>query len=273
MLPADLKVEQFGGYPPQGRQRAEENVALFRQLPLGFVPFLFKELIGYDWKFPAERSDLDRQLVYLNKMSGEKRRDEMSVFAQLRLTRALENFDWVNSPGPFIEQLSAHLWASHQMDAFRAASEAFIGKFNSATPKEPLPAPRLSIVVIGKGVAENKYPLFRKLRREGMHFPRVNPDGGLAAIVDAVQARAAKHPRSIRSLVHRRWTPGSDREPAHGLRFLRCAEADSCRIAGKDATRVRIARLRRGSVAIHAGQDDSRGSGGEKRRRDGALRS
>ncbi len=193
MLPSDLKAAQFAGYPTEGRKRAEENIALFRQLPLGFVPFLLKEMTGYDWKFPAEQSDLDRQLVYLNKMPAEKLRDEMSVFARLRLTRALENFDWVNSPGPFIEQLSAHLWASHQMDAFRAASEAFIGKFNAATPKDPLPAPRLSIVVIGKGVAENKYPLFRKLRREGVHFTRVNPDGGLAAILDAVQARAAKY--------------------------------------------------------------------------------
>lgn len=194
MLPSDLKIEQFAGYPIEGRKRAEENLALLRQLPLGFVPFLFKELIGYDWKFPAEQSDLDRQLAYLNKMPGEKRRDEMSVFAQLRLTRALENFDWVNSPGPFIEQLSAHLWATHQMDAFRAASEAFIGKFNSLTAKEPLPVSRLSIVVIGKGVAENKYPLFRKLRREGVHFRRVSPDGGLAAILETVQARAAKNP-------------------------------------------------------------------------------
>ncbi|HSP46267.1 MAG TPA: hypothetical protein VLO30_09765, partial [Chthoniobacterales bacterium] len=194
MLPSDLKVGQFAGYPTEGRKRAGENLGLLRQLPLGFVPFLLKELIGYGWKFPAERSDLDRQLVYLTKMPDEKRQDEMSVFAKLRLTRALEHFDWVNSPGPFIEQLSAHLWATHQMDAFRAASEAFIGKFYAATPKEPLPAPRLSIVLIGKGVAENNYPLFRKLRREGVYFKRVNPDGGLAIILDAVQARAAKHP-------------------------------------------------------------------------------
>src|SRR5882724_9394470 len=131
MLPSDLRIEQFAGYPAEGRQRAEENIALFRQLPLGLVPFLFKELIGYDWKFPAEKIDLDRQLIYLNKMPAEKRRDEMAVFARLLLTRPLENFEWVNSPGPFIEQLSAHLWATHQMDAFRAASEAFIGKFNS----------------------------------------------------------------------------------------------------------------------------------------------
>lgn len=194
MLPSELKVDGFAAYPPQGRKRAEENVGLLRQLPLGFVPFLLKELIGYDWKFPAERGDLDRQLAYLAAMPAGKRSDEMSVFAQLRLTRNLENFDWLNSPGPFIEQLSAYLWATHQMDAFRSASEAFIRKFSSVTPKEPLPAARLGIAVIGKDVAETKYPLFRKLLRQGTYFKRVNPENGLAAILDTVQARAVKHP-------------------------------------------------------------------------------
>lgn len=194
MLPSDLKVESFAGYPPQGRKRAEQSLGLLRQLPLGFVPFLLKELIGYDWKFPAERTDLDRQLLYLDAMPADKRRDQMSVFARLRVTRDIENFDWVSSPGPFIEQLSAHLWATHQMDAFRAASEAFIAKFYSATPKDPLPAARLGIAVIGKEVSQNRYPLFRKLRRQGTYFKRVNPENGLTAILDTVQARAEKHP-------------------------------------------------------------------------------
>ena len=38
------------------------------------------------------------------------------------LSPKLEKFDWVNAPGQFVEQLSAHLWTTHQLDGFRKAA-------------------------------------------------------------------------------------------------------------------------------------------------------
>jgi hypothetical protein len=194
MVPAQLQAENFQAYSPQAKKLAASELPLLRQLPLAFVPFLLKEILAYDSKFPAERNELDSQLAYLSAMPAERRQQEMTVFAGLRLTSQLEAFDWVNSPGRFLEQLSAHLWATHQMDAFRAASQEYVHRFYTEKPPQRPPIPRLGIVVIGQGVAENRYTLFRKLRRQGVYYRRVKPEGAWKAILETVQARAKAHP-------------------------------------------------------------------------------
>lgn len=194
MLPSQLNTESFKGYPPQAQKLAASRIALLQQLPLGFTPFLLKEVISYDWKFPAEQRELDHQLAYLESLSPSQRQQEMAVFANLRLSLQLENFDWVNKPSQFLEMLSAHLWATHQMDVFRAASVEYVHKFYATLPQQPLPVHRLGIVVIGQGVAENKFRLFRKLRRQGVYFNHVNPDKGWQTLLDAVEARSKAHP-------------------------------------------------------------------------------
>ena len=194
MLPSQLKAEQFEGYPPQARQVATDRIALLQQLPAGLVPLLLRELINYDWKFPAERKDLDRQLAYLGSLSAAARRQTLAGFEQLRLSPELDRFDWVKGPGPYSERLSAHLWATHQFDAFRAAATEYVQRANAAAPPEPLPLPRLGIVLLGQGVSENKPTLFRKLRKQGVYFSRVKPENGVRTLVDAVAARATAHP-------------------------------------------------------------------------------
>lgn len=194
MLPDELKADHFSKYPPQARQLAVTHIALFSSLPLGFLPLLLRELIAYDWKFPAERRDLDNQLAYLTALSGQQLSDTMSAFAKLQLSGELTQTDWVNAPAQFSEQLTAHLWATHQIDAFRSAAIDYVHKVNAATATEPVAIPRLSIVVIGEGVAESRYPLFRKLRAQGVYFKNVQPEKGWSILSDAVVARAAAHP-------------------------------------------------------------------------------
>lgn len=194
MLPAQLAPKDFTAYPPQGRSLAISDIDLLHTLPLGFVPFLLRELITYDWKFPVERREFDAQLVYLKNLSDKQRHAEMEHFATLQLSSTLEAFDWINLPAQFLEQLSAHLWATHQMDSFRTASENYVHKFYASLPQEKLPVPRLGIAVIGQSVASNRYPLFRKLRRSGVYFSTVSPAGGLDAIIAATLARAKAYP-------------------------------------------------------------------------------
>jgi hypothetical protein len=194
MLPDQLTAASFSGYPPEARQLAGRNIALLQRLPLAFLPLLLRELIVYDWKFPAEREDLGRQFTYLGALKEGPFQTVMSAFARLKLARELEQTDWVNSPAVFSEQLSAHLWATRQIDTFRAAAVDYVQKVSASAP-DPAPAThRLGIAVIGQGVAKNDYQLFRKLRPQGVYFTQVKHSGGIQVLLDAVAARARAYP-------------------------------------------------------------------------------
>src|SRR5277367_1514657 len=104
MLPKELTPDSFAAYPPEARKRATQQIALLQRLPLVFLPLLLRELIVYDWKFPSERADLDRQFTYLANLSPEAFETAMSAFAGLKLTSTLERTDWVNNPATFSEQ-------------------------------------------------------------------------------------------------------------------------------------------------------------------------
>src|SRR6202051_2100325 len=101
MLPSQLTASSFSGYPPEARALAAKNIALLQRLPLAFLPLLLRELIVYDWKFPSERAELDRQFTYLGTLAPVSFKTAMSAFAQLKLGRELEQTDWVNSPAIF----------------------------------------------------------------------------------------------------------------------------------------------------------------------------
>lgn len=194
MLPRQLVAENFAGYPAEAKRLASNQVGLLRQLPLAFVPLLLRELIVYDWKFPAERKNIDRQFAYLTSLSPGQLAKEMEPFSQLQLAASLEKTDWVNSPSTFSEQLTAHLWNTHQIDLFRKAAIVYVGNSSAMLPDEPLPTHRLGIIIIGRGVANNEYRLFRKLRPQGTYFTHVRHENGLAVLTSLVARRAASYP-------------------------------------------------------------------------------
>src|SRR5712664_271184 len=194
MLPSDLKPEQFIGYPPEARKLVTGYVAALQRLPLSFLPSLLREVIEYDFKFPAERRALEKELANLNSLSSENIKDWFQGFAQIRLSSQLEHSDWINAPAQFVEQLSSYLWTTHQLDAFRIAAVAYADRLHAAVPPEPPAIPRLGISVIGRGVASYDQPLFRKLRAHGAYYSRVNAENGLQVLLDALASRAKAHP-------------------------------------------------------------------------------
>jgi hypothetical protein len=194
MLPSDLKPDQFNGYPPEARKLVSAHVAVLRRLPLSFLPSLLREAIEYDFKFPAERRALEKELANLDSLPGDQLKDWLQGFAQIRISSQLEHSDWINSPAQFVEQLSSYLWTTHQLDAFRTAALAYAERLRAVVPPEKPPLPRLGITIIGQGVAANDAPLFRKLRPHGAYFKAVKPENGVQLLLNLVAARAKAHP-------------------------------------------------------------------------------
>ena len=194
MLPRDLKPQLFNGYPPEAKKLVTNYLSVLQRLPLSFVPSLLREVIDYDYRFPAERKFLEKELANLNSLSPEQLTQWFDAFEQIRLSSQLENMDWVNSPGQFVEQLSSHLWTTHQVDAFRNAATDYSNRLHSVTAPEPPPIPRLGITVIGQGVDAYDQPLFRKLRPHGAYFTNISPNNGLEQLLDAAATRAKSHP-------------------------------------------------------------------------------
>lgn len=210
MLPSDLKPEQFKDYPPEARKLVTDYVGALQRLPLTFVASLLREVIDYDFKFPPERKAIEKELGNLNALSAEQAKEWFQGFAQITENPKLESFDWVNSPAQFVEQLSAHLWSTHQLDAFRKAAMDYASRLQVAVPPEPPVAPRLGIAVIGQGATTHAEPLFRKLRAHGGYFSQVNPEHGLETLLNAVAARAKAHPAP-----YAHWYIDGGQEAAH----------------------------------------------------------
>lgn len=194
MLPRDLKIEQFNGYPPEAHKLIAAHLAALQQLPLSFVPSLLREVIDYDYKFPVERAVIEKELAKLSSLSAAQLQEWFKAFSRITISAKLEHLDWVDQPAQFVEQLSEYLWGTHQLDAFRQAALEYGDRLRVAAAAEPLPVRRLGIAVIGQGVESYDAPLFRNLREHGTYFGRVKPDNGLELLLSAVAARAKAHP-------------------------------------------------------------------------------
>jgi len=194
MLPHDLKPEQFKSYPPEAKKLALNYLGALQPLPLSFLPSLLKEIIEFDFKFPVERRAIESELGNLRSLSAVQISDWFREFAAIQMSASLERADWVNAPGLFVEQFSAHLWSTHQQDAFRLAAVHYADRLRAAVPPEAPATPRLGISIIGKGLDSYDQPLFRKLRPHGAYCTRVNPENGVKLLLDAVASRAKAHP-------------------------------------------------------------------------------
>jgi hypothetical protein len=194
MQPSDLKANHFSSYPTEARQLAVNNLILFRRLPEIMLSILLQEVIEYDWKFPAERKELERQLAYLNSLALDALESLVAGFARLRLSPSLEKDDWVKSPGEFVERLTADLWSTHQMESFRVVADQYQSSVDSAVTRDLPVVRRLGIVVVGLGVRDYNDLLFQKLRPHGVYFNNVKPEGGLNLLIDRLAKRAVDHP-------------------------------------------------------------------------------
>lgn len=194
MRPDQLSESSFSKYPPEAHQLAVKNVALLRQLPIAFVPALLREVIIYDWKFPAERQELDYQFKFLNQLKTAELAALMTPFRSLTVSEPLQALDWVNAPADFSEHFSAHLWATGQVGAFRKASMDYVERLNLSRASSPPPIPRLAMVLVGNGAKSAREPLFRKLRPQGVRFVNVSAPDNLMPFFSVLKTRASSNP-------------------------------------------------------------------------------
>jgi hypothetical protein len=196
MQPRDLTEAMFASYPPLGRKVAVEHLALLRDLPLVLDAILLRELQEYDTSFPVERAAIDARFTYLGSLAPEQRHTLTRAFAELPLSSDLTAEDWVRSPRKFEEDLSAYLWSSHQIDAFRIMSEEFVHAVTTAIPAAVPPLSRLAVIALPSELYKDDYPLFRKLLKQGTLFSRVEVDGGngMDAILEHLAQRTQKAP-------------------------------------------------------------------------------
>jgi len=194
MLPRDLHPENFTAYPPEARKLVLDYIEALRQLPITFLPSLLREVIEYDFKFPAERAAIEKELSTIATLAPSQAKEWFQQFQSISISSKLEGFDWVNSPAQFIEQLSAYLWSSHQLDAFRKAATDYGVRLHAAILQPPLPTRRLGIAIIGQGVSVYDEPLFRNLRAHGTYFSQVKPENGQQLLLAAAGARAEAYP-------------------------------------------------------------------------------
>ncbi len=192
MQPQDLTAASFSSYPPQARVLAFAHLALLRTLPLVFAPLLLREWIGYDWRLPAERKLLERQIAGLSGLSPAASAEFFAGFRSLKLEPELPHSDWVTNPGRFMEMLTAFLWSSHQMDRFRGLATDYQVAIDRLAPAASPLRPRLGMVVLGAGAARPAGSVFSKLKPYGTHFRAVQFAEGW----DALEARAVERAQS-----------------------------------------------------------------------------
>lgn len=194
MIPSELKPESFRDYPPAAREFSLQHIDLLQQLPLVFAGLLMREVRRYDWSFPAERQSVDRQISYLSSLSRADRDHLLQGFALDALPDNISKLDWVRNPEVFVDMLTAWLWSSHRIDAFRAAATQYSDAWRKARPEPAPPVARLSIVVLDKDLRSPGYPLFRKLRSHGVFFSAVDATNTWPEIFSRVNDRASKYP-------------------------------------------------------------------------------
>src|SRR5215471_9048639 len=102
MRPGDLKPDDFKRYPPQARALAADQVHVLRRLPLSYLPSLLRELINFDFKFPAERRTLEKELSVLRALPQQQFTTWFAGFEPISVSAELERLDWVNSPAQFV---------------------------------------------------------------------------------------------------------------------------------------------------------------------------
>ncbi|SDE91958.1 hypothetical protein [Terriglobus roseus] len=188
MTPADLQPANFDKYPPLAQAFAIRHLGLLRELPMSVCPSFLVQIIALDTRFPVERETLEWQCVSLEAMEPQRRASLLTPLRVITLPPELERTNWVHSPGTFVEQMTASLWSSGQINAFHEASRALF----EAIPEKTDTTDRLLFIVLGQGADVSRSSLMRKLARQGIRLEGIDAASVKAQMLAEVADRAKR---------------------------------------------------------------------------------
>ena len=194
MIPSAITPDRLKAYPEMARELVLKHAELLGKLPLPFASLLLREAIQYDWKFPLERREIESDFHFLESASPDLFERLIKPFRDIQLSAEITNGNWVADPVGFAEKLSAHLWATHQIDSFRSAAVVYMDNRTASLPLQTPTLPRLTLVLIGEGATAINPVLFRKLQRHGTYYTNVTAKNHLKAFLDKVSVRASSAP-------------------------------------------------------------------------------
>jgi hypothetical protein len=184
-----LNAQNFAAYPPQGRDLAAAHIAELRAIPVALLPIFLVDLKVYDWKFPVEQREIVQRIEFAGAHPSA-----LAGFSAIKVPPELDNPAQVADPQRFLAEMTAYLWSSLQMDAYRSAANQFVSLFAAgAEPAQPV-APRLVMICVGQGAQAPDFPLFQKLRSVGQMRTNVRTADAAAALLDALRQRSQDHP-------------------------------------------------------------------------------
>ncbi|MGB6193713.1 MAG: hypothetical protein WBF42_14690 [Terracidiphilus sp.] len=198
MDPHSLRATDFSAYPPMARQFAIYHLDLLQNLPISLAAALLREVSDFDTRFPQERAVIEARFACLARLSPADREHLTAGFAKITLPPELVAEDWAASPQKFEEDLSAWLWASHQIDAFHTAGFQFADELGKSMPDRTPPVSRWVVVILDADLRAEAQPLFRKLRPHGVYYSHVVDPDGTATILQALNARVGTSPMPYR---------------------------------------------------------------------------
>jgi hypothetical protein len=188
MKPGDLTAASFAGYGESAQALAMAHLRLLRAMPLSLLPGYLLQIREYPTLFPVEQERLRRQLDALGARPGL-----MGAFAGIAVPAAMEGEDWVGRPSQFVATFSGALWQTGQIDAYHRAAEELFAAL-PAGERVPGSTPPMLIAVIGRGTSSSKtpgdYPLFTRLRKQGLYARKVEDAGAAEALCGALLKRA-----------------------------------------------------------------------------------
>jgi hypothetical protein len=184
-----LTAANFASYPTQGRELARSHIAALRQIPVALLPVFLVDLKAYDWKFPVEQREIVKRIEFAgaNPLS-------LADFKSIQVEAALDNPERVIDPQRFLADMTAYLWSSLQMDAYRAAADRFVSQYSAAVEPVLPSSPRLVMICVGRDARPGAYPLFQKLHKSGQVLTSVQSGSAVDAMLTTLGQRVKSHP-------------------------------------------------------------------------------